>query len=106
MASFVFDGLTWKATASASADCLLEASWPAIWTYSEPLPFSSCLPLLSCSGFADSIARPPCTWSMDCFVSLPFNAAPIATASFDCVTSPPLPGLRTRIDEAVLLGFH
>ena len=37
---------------------------------------------------------------MDCFVSLPFNAAPIATASFDCVTSPPSPGLSTRIDAA------
>jgi hypothetical protein len=50
-------------------------------------------------------AAAPCDWSIDCFVSLSFSPAASAVVLFDCVTSPSLPGLRTRIDPAVLLGW-
>ena len=81
-----FSGFHCTASASASADCLEDASWPAICVASEPCP------------------EPACVWSIDCFVSLPFAATAPAVAEFDWVTSPSLPGLRTRIDRASLLG--
>ena len=71
------------------------------------------LPRSRRSGLRSACSRPspidpnrPATGPIDCFVSLPFSAAATAVASFDCVTSPPSPGLSTRIEVASFSGFH
>ena len=58
------------------------------------------------SGIRDS-GRTNRRWlcSIDWSVLLAFSPAAIAVVLFDCETFPPLPGLRTRIDDAVLDGF-
>jgi hypothetical protein len=50
--------------------------------------------------------EPPWLCSIDWSVLLAFCPDAIAVVLFDCETSPSLPGLRTRIDEAVLDGFN
>ena len=48
---------------------------------------------------------PPWLWSTDWSVLLPFSPAATAVVLFDCETFPPLPGLNTRIDDAVFDGL-
>src|SRR6476469_9773764 len=80
----VFDGFSCAASAPASADWSLSFFWPA-----------TCVPE----------PEPPCDWSIDWPVRLPFTAFASASAEFDCSTSPLSPGLNTRIPTAVFDGF-
>ncbi len=96
-----FEGLTWTAAAPALALWSFVAFWPAICVASEPLPD---LPYPSAIRGAGAAVPPAWLWSTLCSVALPFSPAAIAVVLFDCETLPPLPGLSTRIDDAVLLG--
>src|SRR5262249_37971374 len=75
---------------AASAACSVEASCFEAWTPpSEPWQPHD---------------EPPWSWSTDCLVSASFDAFASDEASFDCVTLPSSPLLRTRTEMFELLG--
>src|SRR5579859_5699086 len=59
--------------------------------------------LVSASCFDDCTPPPP-VWEEPCVVVAEFVASACEVASFDCVTLPSLPGLRTRTEMFELLG--
>ena len=80
--AFVLVGFSWNAVASASADCLLLASWPMAWTPPPP----------ACDCVAD--------WD----VRFRFPASAPASAALVWVTEPLPPALPMRTGVLVFDG--
>src|SRR5215212_4242532 len=85
----LFDGLSWNASASASAACLEPAFCSATWSPPPPHLHES----------------PACDWSADCVVWLMFPAAASASAALVWVTEPFEPRLPIRTLVLSLLGW-
>jgi hypothetical protein len=79
---FEFSGLTWVAEDRPVAFCVVSAFCVEDWT-PEPLP----------------------AWELPWVVAAVFVASADEDASFDCVTAPSLPGLRTLTEMFELLGW-
>src|SRR6266508_142145 len=80
---FVFSGCTCVAEDAASAPCFVSALCVDDWTPPEPPP----------------------VWELPCVVGAELEASADEEASFDCLTLPSFPGLRTRTEMCELLGL-
>src|SRR5579862_1493668 len=109
-------GAVFVASADESAvfDCDTEPLLPGLSTRTEMFELLgwSCVAddrpsapwLVSASCFDDCTPPLPPVWEALCVVVAEFVASAFEVASFDCVTLPSLPGLRTRTEMFELLG--
>ena len=83
-----FEGLSWAASDAAKAACPVPAAWFACWMAVPPHP-----------------QPPACDCDAPWVVAARLPAFADEAALFDCVTEPPSPGLKTRIETLLFDGL-